>query len=94
MNTVHTAGINWESVGTLVLAFVVAVGGAARWIISRVDRKRARTEKFVTEKVDQVAGILDVKLSSITEHLGSQDAKIDDTRDRVLHIEGKLSSHS
>jgi uncharacterized membrane-anchored protein YhcB (DUF1043 family) len=92
---VHTNGINWESLGTIVIAFVVAVGGGVGFVVKRMDKGRARTEKFVREQVEDVATILDVKLTMIQDTVDKQGGKIDDTRDRVLRIEGKLNgSHA
>jgi hypothetical protein len=87
---VHTTGINWESFTTTILAILVAFGGGLKWVFARLDKNRAKTESFVTEKVDEVANILDVKLTGIGKKLDSTSIKLDDTRDRVLRIEGKI----
>lgn len=82
------SGLNW---GT-VLAFFVAVGGGVAWVVRRIDRNRQRMERFVSDQVRSVASILDVKLEGISQHLSDQDARLADTRDRVIRLEGKLDS--
>lgn len=81
------AGLNW---GT-VLAFFVAIASGAAWLAKRADKNRKAMQDFVGGQVSNVATILDVKLSGITRHLEDQDAKLGDTRDRVIRLEGKIN---
>jgi hypothetical protein len=98
---VHTTGINWQSVGTIAGSVLASVGGAAKYVASRVEKSRKaaqdQTEKFVGDQVGQVAGILDVKLSQISATLRKQDeaqrqiaVQMSDVRDRTARIEGQL----
>lgn len=87
----HPSDIDWQSVGTLTLAFFAAVGTATGWIVKRLDRNRSLTQRFVTEQVQNVAEILEVKLTMISDDVKAQGAKVDDTRDRVLRMEGKIN---
>ena len=100
--TVHTTGINWTSVGTIAGTILGSVGGAARYVVSRVEHSRAdaqaMSEKFVTRLVAQVTAIVDLKVNQVNEHLADQDRRTDqvsrqvsDVRDRTARIEGQLS---
>lgn len=58
MGTVHTSGTNWESIGTLVTSFVLCAIGVARYITTRADRSRERTERFISAKVTEITEAL------------------------------------
>lgn len=101
--TVHTTGINWTSVGTIAGTILGSVGGAARYVVSRVEQARIRAqganEKFVTTLVGQVTTLVDLRLEQINGHLADQDrkqaglsAQVADVRERTGRIEGRLSA--
>jgi hypothetical protein len=100
--TVHTAGINWSSVGAIAGSVLTSVGGAARYIVTRVEKSRvlAQTanEKFVRGLVADVAKVVDLKLDEVGKHLADQDRRqeqvgrqVADVRERAARIEGRLT---
>lgn len=100
---VHTTGINLASVSTIAGTILGSVGGAAKYVVSRVERSRVRAqeanEKFVTELVGAVTKLVDLRLAQVNNHLADQDrkqetlsAQVLDVRDRTGRIEGRLSA--
>lgn len=90
---VHTTGVNWQSIAVILGgfgAFTVAIGGFIGWVLHRVEASRSRTEEFVTTKVKEVADTLAERLGDINNHLERQDEKIDDTRDKVMRLTGRI----
>lgn len=87
---VHTTGINIVSVGTLIVAFVTAIGAAAGFILKRLDRNRDRTERFVTGAVDRVSSALTGRLDRIDSHLADQDHTVAAQNERLARVEGRL----
>jgi hypothetical protein len=90
MQTVHTAGVNFVSVGTLIISFVVAICGAAGFILKRLDRNRDKTETFVTGQVSQVSLALSGRLDRIDRHLADQDRSVAQQNERLARVEGRL----
>lgn len=101
--TVHTTGINWASVLTIGASVAGSVGGAARYIVSRVERSRlkaqAANERFVRSLVADVTRVVDLKLDEVGKHLAEQDrqqartqTQVADVRERAARIEGRLAS--
>lgn len=88
---VHTTGINFVSVGTLIIAFCVAVGTGVGFILKRLDRNRDRTEHFVTEQVTTVSHSLSGRLDHIDSHLADQDRTVSQQNERLARVEGRLS---
>jgi hypothetical protein len=102
IQTVHTTGINWASVSTIGLSVLGSVGGAARYIVSRVERSRvlaqSQNERFVRGLVADVSKVVDAKLADVSKHLAEQDrqqqrvvAQVADVRERAARIEGRLA---
>lgn len=100
--TVHTTGINWSSVLTIGGTILGSVGGAARYVVGRVERgrvrERAANEKFVRDLVGTVTRTVDLKLEQVNEHLAEQDRKserlslqVADVRERAARIDGRLA---
>jgi hypothetical protein len=89
-SAVHTTGVNWTSVGTLMIAFVVAVGGGVGFIIKRLDRNRDRTEIFVTSQVSGVTSAVAGRLDRIDQHLAAQDLTVAGQNERLARVEGRL----
>jgi hypothetical protein len=105
ITTVHTTGINWDSVLTIAGSVAGSVGGAARYIVSRVERSRLKAqvanEKFVRGLVADVTRVVDLKLGEVGKHLAEQDrqqtrtqAQLADVRERSARIEGRLAASS
>jgi hypothetical protein len=101
--TVHTTGINWASVLTIGGSVAGSVGGAARYIVGRVERSRikaqAANERFVQALVADVTKVVDMKLDEVGKHLAEQDrqqsrtqAQLADVRERSARIEGRLAA--
>lgn len=99
---VHTSGINWASVGTIAASVLGSVGGAARYVVSRVEHSRvlaqAANEKFVRGLVADVTKVVDLKLDEVGKHLAAQDrqqqataVQVADVRERAARIEGRLA---
>jgi hypothetical protein len=102
VQTVHTSGINWSSVGTLAGTMLGSVGAAGKWIISRAaaGRKVEREVAAATMKatVGDLGKSVSVQLDQVGKHLARQDraqdkmdASLRDVRERTMKIEGKLS---
>jgi hypothetical protein len=49
VTTVHTTGVNWESIATVFISMMVVVGAYSRWIIGRLDSIRERVQKIEIE---------------------------------------------
>lgn len=47
--TVHTTGVNWESVAVIVLSILGVIGAYSRWIITRLDGIRERVARIEIE---------------------------------------------
>jgi hypothetical protein len=60
ISTVHTSGINWESVGTILGGFA-GVGGLILAIVGRIS-KSIRAE--IKESVDHLAEVLNERLAT------------------------------
>ena len=88
--SVHTTGINWLSVGSLMLGFCVAVGGGVGFVIKRVDRNHDRTQTFVTEQVTTISATLAGRLDRIDTHLAEQDRTVFAQNERLARVEGRL----
>jgi hypothetical protein len=87
---VHTTGINWLSVGSLMIAFCVAVGGGVGFVIKRVDRNHDRTQAFVTDQVTTISTTLAGRLDRIDIHLAEQDKTVFAQNERLARVEGRL----
>lgn len=80
---VHTAGVNWQSVGTIFASVTGGTGAsmlsAARYVVRRVERSRraaaAAQEKMVRDLVNGVSSVVDAKLARVNEHLEEQDKR-------------------
>lgn len=88
--TVHTAGINWLSVGSLMLGFVVAVSAGIGFVIKRVDRNHDLTQSFVTDQVTMISSALSGRLDRIDAHLLAQDRTVFQQNERLARVEGRL----
>ena len=51
---VHTTGINWESVGTLVATIVGSFAAAALYISNRMEKSRQATEALIISKAKEL----------------------------------------
>jgi hypothetical protein len=78
---VHTTGINLDSLGSFILASLVAVGGATGFIVRRIDRSKDRTQ---------------ISLDEINQHLADQQAEQQranlDFTTRLARVEGQLTA--
>jgi hypothetical protein len=103
LQTVHTTGINWESLVPICVSIAASFAGAAKYIVGKVEDSRrkgqAANEKFVTGLVDGVSKMVDFKLETVNDHLKDQDTRqntviiqLADVRDRTSRIEGTLKA--
>lgn len=87
---VHTTGINWTSVGTIigsVLGGMTAVLTAlAKWINSRVAEHRDST----AAQIERIANALGGRLDRFESKLDATDEKLDGVNLRVGRLEGPL----
>lgn len=93
-STVHTTGVNWESISVISTVVLTVTGAAARWITRRVEKNREITReqitvigKSLTDELEQVNS----KLTATNDHLERQGADIRKVSERVAKVEGRLS---
>lgn len=80
VNTIHTSGINWESV-TAIASVVVIVQAAFVWLISRKDKKREEIQEQTKQEIaDSVNHLSEVLLAKL------------ETKDTVSAINARLAS--
>jgi hypothetical protein len=63
VQTVHTSGVNWESLGVIISALVF-VFGLVTWRQAQSDRKNERTKNEITVSVDNLRDVLLEKLET------------------------------
>jgi uncharacterized membrane protein YccC len=54
MTSVHTTGINWESIGVLIATIIGSFAAAASWVSSRIDRNRKVTERVIKSEAKDI----------------------------------------
>lgn len=52
--SVHTTGINWDSIGVLIATIVGSFAAAATWVSSRIDRNRKVTEHLIRTEAKSI----------------------------------------
>lgn len=81
--TVHTTGINWTSVGTIIgsvlTGFTAVLTALAKWINARVAEHREAT-------AGQIANVA----QALTGRLDSMDRNVTDVSVRVARLEGPV----
>jgi hypothetical protein len=84
--TVHTSGVNWESVGVIVAAISVIIT-VMLWVFARQDRRRERT---AIELRDDMRHSLDHLSDVLTAKLETKDtvARISERLARVEAVMG------
>lgn len=94
----HAAGINWVAVAVNMAAVGGTICAILAFLLARLDRRRARHERWVTEKISeavtragQATGArIDTLKSEIGEHMSHQDRAIDRLDRRTYRIETRL----
>ena len=87
---VHTTGVNWESILTVILSLTTVVGGFTGWLFRRLDRNRSRSESFVRDQIKVVSDALSHRLDAVDRHLEQQDRQVDNVSTRVARLEGPV----
>jgi hypothetical protein len=88
MADVHTTGVNWESVGTIVGSVTAVLGLVGHWINSRVEAHR----KSTSGQIQEIATALTTRLNHFDDHLDAQDKGLQDVSVRVARLEGPMRS--
>lgn len=83
---VHTTGVNWQSVGTIIGCIVAALGLVSGWINSTIERHRKDTSARVEEMSRAIGGRLD----KFDGHLDEQDRSLQAVGERVSRLEGPV----
>lgn len=83
-SAVHTTGINWTSLATIVGMLSSIIGGFTAWIIKRGERNR----ELVYKRIEKVAETLGSRLDRMDEHLDRQDGHVGRLGQRVARLEG------
>lgn len=86
MAAVHTTGVNWQSVGTIIGAVTAVLGLIGGWINRTIERHRKDTKAQITE----IAGSLATRLDTFDRHLSKQDDDLHNVSERVARLEGPL----
>lgn len=78
---VHTTGVNWQSIAAIGGLIVTIVGGAAKYITSRIERNRANT----TEQIKDIG-------DNVTDELKGINRRLDAMGERTARLEGRLEA--
>jgi hypothetical protein len=83
--TVHTSGINWESIGVIIAFVSLGFGILAWWIARRDARQEIRNNEIKTEISDSVNHLSDV----LTARLETKEA-VNQISVRLGRVEGAI----
>lgn len=89
--TVHTAGVNIESLTIIVCSILGTVGGGVAWIVKVISGNRAKTQAFIVSQVQAVTSSLTGRLDTLDQHLAEQDKTVFAQNERLARVEGRLS---
>lgn len=84
---VHTTGVNWESVGTIVGSVTGVLTIVGHWINSKVDKHR----KATSGQIDQIAHALTTRLDRFDTHMDEQDRELQKVSVRLARLEGPVT---
>jgi hypothetical protein len=85
---VHTTGVNWESVGTIVGSVTAVLTLVGHWVNSRVEAHR----KATSGQIQEIAKALTTRLDHFDNHLDAQDRGLQEVSVRVARLEGPMTS--
>jgi hypothetical protein len=83
IQTVHTSGINWESVAAIVGGIGTFILAALVWIIGLIERRNKAIKDEITNAVNNLAQVLEAKLET-------KDA-VSQLRVEVAELKGQLA---
>jgi hypothetical protein len=101
-STVHTTGINWESVSVISGILSVVIGGCTKWIITSFRNARAEERaitlaqvKLITDsslaQVKLMTDAMETRLNTVDTHLSQQDINVAQQGKDLARIEGRLA---
>lgn len=84
--TVHTTGINWLSLLSIIGTLTTVVGGFTSWIVHRIERQR----RLFLAQIEDLSKGLEAHLIRIQELAEGYNDKIGSLSQSLARIEGKL----
>lgn len=78
---VHTTGVNWQSIAAIGGLVVTIIGGATKYLTSRLERNRDNTR-------EQIEAIGD----DVTKELKGINRRLDTMGERTARLEGRLET--
>lgn len=78
---VHTTGVNWQSIAAIGGLVVTIVGGASKYITSRLERNRENTR----EQIEDIG-------ENVTTELKGINRRLDLMGERTARLEGRLEA--
>lgn len=88
IGSVHTTGVNWESVGTIVGSVTAVLGLVGHWINVKVEGHR----KATSGQIQEIARALTSRLNRFDDHLDAQDQGLQEVSVRVARLEGPMTT--
>jgi uncharacterized membrane protein len=82
LQTVHTTGINWQSVAVIVGSLGVFILSAMIWFVALIDRRNRTIRTEISSAVDNLAAVL-------TARLETKDA-VNQLRVEVAQLKGQI----
>lgn len=86
LTTVHTTGVNWVSVSTIVGAVAAVVGLSGNYVGKKIDAHRKQT----LGHIETIAKALTGRLDRFDDHLHTQDARLQSVSERMARLEGPV----
>lgn len=62
--TVHTTGVNWVSIATIIIPIVVCVIAVATYLDHRTEKRQTTVKTEIKESVDQLSAVLQERLET------------------------------
>jgi hypothetical protein len=90
--TVHTSGINVESITIIVCTILATVGAGVGWTIRRLDANRRHTQDYISGQVGHVTEALAGRLDRVDVHLQAQDSNYIALSEKLARLQGYVEA--